>query len=61
MQGFARARGWGIAVSEFKLGIVGKGKKQNILESVLTPHFLVTHVLSPPFGSVLDRNKPVTN
>jgi hypothetical protein len=47
-------------VSEFKLGIVGKGKKQNILASVLTPNFLVTHVLSPPFGSVLDRNKPVT-
>ncbi len=47
-------------MSEFKLGIVGKGKKQNILASVLTPNFLVTHVLSPPFGSVLDRNKPVS-
>ncbi len=40
-------------MSEFKLGIVGKGKKQNILASVITPNFLVTHVLSPLFGSVL--------
>ncbi len=47
-------------MSEFKLGIVVKGKKPNILASVLTPNFLVTHVLSPPFCSVLDRNKPVT-